>query len=190
MGYSMGARIAAFLALRDPQRVHSAVFGGLGRNLIDGTGVPDEVAEALLAPSPAAVSDPRARLFRVFAEQTKSDLRALAACVRGSRQTLDRAQIAAIQVPVLVAVGSLDEIGGPAAECDPEQPRRQRKNYSGDAQQPWTEVGIGIRYRAPDKQKTTAGKQQQDGENQGRDLTAAHEALPTRGGKPGRWNML
>jgi phosphoglycerate dehydrogenase-like enzyme len=34
MGYSMGARSAAFLALRDPQRVHSAVFGGLGRNLI------------------------------------------------------------------------------------------------------------------------------------------------------------
>src|SRR6202051_4421705 len=54
MGYSMGARIAAFLALRDPERVRSAIFGGLGRNLIDGTGVPDEVAEALLASSPAA----------------------------------------------------------------------------------------------------------------------------------------
>src|ERR1700686_157899 len=88
MGYSMGARIAAFLALQDPQRVRSAVFGGLGSHLIDGTGVPDDVARALEAPSLDAVSDPRARLFRVFAEQTKSDLRALAACVRGSRQTL------------------------------------------------------------------------------------------------------
>src|ERR1700726_1820747 len=64
MGYSMGARIAAFLALRDPPRVRRAIFGGLGRNLIDGPGVPDEVAEALLAPSPAAGSDSRARLFR------------------------------------------------------------------------------------------------------------------------------
>ena len=116
MGYSMGARIAAFLALQNPQRVRSAIFAGLGSNLIDGTGVPDDVAAALEAPSAAAVTDPRARLFRVFAEQTKSDLRALAACVRGSRQTLGRAEIAAIRVPVLVAVGSLDEIGGSTAE--------------------------------------------------------------------------
>jgi pimeloyl-ACP methyl ester carboxylesterase len=116
MGYSMGARIAAFLALQDPQRVRSAIFGGLGSHLIDGTGVPDGVAAALEASSPTAVSDPRARLFRAFAEQTKSDLRALAACVRGSRQTLDAAQIATIRVPVLVAVGSLDEIGGLASE--------------------------------------------------------------------------
>src|SRR6202035_45239 len=116
MGYSMGARIAAFLALRDPQRVRSAVFGGLGRKLIDGTGVPDEVADALLARSAAAVSDPRARMFRVFAEQTKSDLRALAACMRGSGQTLTRAQVATIRVPALVAVGSNDVIAGSALE--------------------------------------------------------------------------
>src|SRR5262244_4680157 len=30
MGYSMGARISAFLALNHPQRVRSVVFGGLG----------------------------------------------------------------------------------------------------------------------------------------------------------------
>ena len=114
MGYSMGARIAAFLALRHPQRLRSAVFGGLGIHLIDGIGVPDEVAQALEAPSLAAVSEPAARLFRAFAEQTKSDLRALAACIRGSRQTLTRAQIAEIRAPVLVAVGSKDAIGGSA----------------------------------------------------------------------------
>ena len=114
MGYSMGARITAFLALRHPQRLRSAVFGGLGIHLIDGIGVPDDVAQALEAPSLAAVSEPAARLFRAFAEQTKSDLRALAACVRGSRQTLTRAQIAEIRAPVLVAVGSKDAIGGSA----------------------------------------------------------------------------
>jgi pimeloyl-ACP methyl ester carboxylesterase len=116
MGYSMGARITAFLALQDPQRVRSAIFGGLGSHLIDGTGVPDDVAEALEAPSLAAVSDPRARLFRVFAEQTKSDLQALAACIRGSSQTLTRAQIATIRAPALVALGSNDVIGGSAQE--------------------------------------------------------------------------
>jgi pimeloyl-ACP methyl ester carboxylesterase len=116
MGYSMGARIAAFLALQNPQRLRSVIFGGLGSRLIDGTGVPDDVAAALEAPSPATVSDPRARLYRVFAEQTKSDLRALAACIRGSSQTLTRAQIGTIRVPALVAVGSLDAIGGSAPE--------------------------------------------------------------------------
>jgi pimeloyl-ACP methyl ester carboxylesterase len=116
MGYSMGARIAAFLALQNPQRLRSVIFGGLGSRLIDGTGVPDDVAAALEAPSPAAVSDPRARQFRVFAEQTKSDLRALAACIRGSSQTLTRAQIGTIRIPALAAVGSLDVIGGSAPE--------------------------------------------------------------------------
>src|SRR5258708_15168986 len=106
MGYSMGARIAAFLALEDPQRLRSIIFGGLGSHLMDGTGAPDGVAAALEAPSLAAVSDPRARLYRVFAEQTKSDLPALAACMRGSSQTLTRAQIGAIRVPALVPAGS------------------------------------------------------------------------------------
>jgi pimeloyl-ACP methyl ester carboxylesterase len=115
MGYSMGARITAFLALHNPQRVRGVIFGGLGIHMIDG-GLPEGVAEALEAPSADAVADPKARLFRVFAEQTKSDLRALAACLRGSRQTLRSAQIGAISVPALVAVGSLDAIGGSATE--------------------------------------------------------------------------
>jgi pimeloyl-ACP methyl ester carboxylesterase len=114
MGYSMGARITAFLALRHPERLRGAVFGGLGINLIDGIGVPDDVAEALEAPSLEAVSGSGARMFRAFAEQTRSDLRALAACIRGSRQTLSRAQIAGIRAPALVAVGSKDAIGGSA----------------------------------------------------------------------------
>jgi pimeloyl-ACP methyl ester carboxylesterase len=55
-------------------------------------------------------------MFRAFAEQTKSDLRALAACMRGSSQTLTRAELATIQVPALVALGSKDVIGGSAPE--------------------------------------------------------------------------
>ena len=34
MGYSMGARITAFLALAHPARVRSCVFGGLGINMV------------------------------------------------------------------------------------------------------------------------------------------------------------
>lgn len=112
MGYSMGARITAFFALRHPDRVRSAVLGGLGIRLVEGVGLPDAIADALEAPSLAAVADPIGYMLRAFAEQTKSDLPALAACLRGSRQTLSRAEAARIAVPVLVAVGSADPIAG------------------------------------------------------------------------------
>ncbi len=112
MGYSMGARITAFLALSHPQRVRAAIIGGLGIRLVEGVGLPDTIANALEAPSLAAVSDPTAYMFRAFAEQTQSDLRALAACLRGSRQTLSRDEVGRIAVPALVAVGSADPIAG------------------------------------------------------------------------------
>jgi pimeloyl-ACP methyl ester carboxylesterase len=119
IGYSMGARITAFLALAHPDRVRSAVLGGLGSRLVEGVGLPDTIADALEGPSLAAVTDPTAYLFRAFAEQTKSDLRALAACLRGSRQMLSRDQVGRIAVPVLVAVGSKDLIAGsPQALAD------------------------------------------------------------------------
>jgi pimeloyl-ACP methyl ester carboxylesterase len=112
LGYSMGARIAAFLALADPERVRSAILGGLGIRLVESAGLPDNVAEALEAPSAAAVRDPNARAYREFAEETGSDLAALAACIRGSRQSLTRAEAGRIGVPALVAVGTKDEIAG------------------------------------------------------------------------------
>src|SRR6185295_17581533 len=99
MGYSMGARITAFLCRDHPERVRSAVLGGLGIKLIDGVGLPETIALALEAPSLADVTDPMGRMFRAFAEQTKSDLRALAACIRGSRQTLTRDQVMSIRAP-------------------------------------------------------------------------------------------
>jgi pimeloyl-ACP methyl ester carboxylesterase len=113
MGYSMGARIAAFLALKNPQRVRSLILGGLGIKLVEGAGLPESIAEALEAPALEDVRDPVGRMFRVFADQTKSDRRALAACIRGSRQVLSREQVASIQVPALIAVGGKDPIAGP-----------------------------------------------------------------------------
>jgi len=116
MGYSMGARITAFLAVTQPARVRAAIFGGLGIRLVEGVGLPESIAFALEAPTLADVNDPTGRMFRIFAEQTKSDLRALAACIRGSRQTLSIAQVSGIGAPVLVAVGTKDQVAGSATE--------------------------------------------------------------------------
>jgi pimeloyl-ACP methyl ester carboxylesterase len=112
MGYSMGARITAFLALGHADRVRTAILGGLGSRLVEGVGLPDTIADALDAPSFAEIHDPTAYLFRAFAEQTKSDLHALAACMRGSRQTLSHSEVGRIAMPVLVAVGEDDLIAG------------------------------------------------------------------------------
>jgi pimeloyl-ACP methyl ester carboxylesterase len=115
MGYSMGARIAAFLALTHPQRVRSLVFGGLGLNMVRGVAGTGPVARALEAPSIDEVTNPTARTFRAFAEQTGSDLKALAACIRSSRARIGPEDLARLTCPVLVVVGALDVIGGSAA---------------------------------------------------------------------------
>jgi pimeloyl-ACP methyl ester carboxylesterase len=113
----MGARNTTFLAIANPEHVRSAVLGGVGGRLVGGVGLsPDAIVRALEAPSLADVTDPTGYLFRSFAEQTRSDLRALSACLRGSRQPLERDALARINMPVLVATGTKDQIAGSAAE--------------------------------------------------------------------------
>jgi pimeloyl-ACP methyl ester carboxylesterase len=114
MGYSMGARIAAFLAFAHPERVRSLVFGGLGINMVRGVAGTGPVAHALEAASIEEVTNATARTFRAFAEQTKSDLKALAACIRSARAPITPDALAALRCPVLVVVGERDVIGGSA----------------------------------------------------------------------------
>jgi pimeloyl-ACP methyl ester carboxylesterase len=112
IGYSMGARISAFLTRANPGRVSALAMGGLGYRLVDGVGLPMTIAEALEAPSLADVTDPMGRMFRAFADQNRQDLKALAACIRGSRQTMPLEQVRAIQTPTIIAVGTADPIAG------------------------------------------------------------------------------
>ncbi|MBO6509819.1 MAG: alpha/beta hydrolase [Roseibium sp.] len=112
MGYSMGARISAFLTLNHPKRVRRAIFSGLGYGMVSGVGDPEPIASALEAERLQDVADRTGRAFRAFAEQTGSDRRALAACMRSSRQKISEEDVSRIERPVLVAVGTEDDIAG------------------------------------------------------------------------------
>ncbi|HUG62773.1 MAG TPA: alpha/beta hydrolase [Methylomirabilota bacterium] len=116
MGYSMGARIGALLTLTHPERVRSLVLGGLGYGLVAGMIDAEPIAAALEAQTLAEVSDPTGRAFRQFAEQTKGDLRALAACMRAFRRQFTEEEVGRIVVPTLIAVGTRDLIAGSPAD--------------------------------------------------------------------------
>ena len=112
MGYSMGARVAAFAALEYPEMVATVIFGGLGIGMVEGVGNWDEIAVALRTSDPSSITQPRAQMFRAFADQTRSDREALAACIQTSRELIAPEKIADISQPALVAVGTTDDIAG------------------------------------------------------------------------------
>ena len=131
MGYSMGARISVFAALANPHRVRSLVLGGLGIGMTDGVGDWDPIADALLAPSVDTVTHDRGRMFRMFAEQTKSDRQALAMCIRGSRDLVARADMGKIEAPTLIGVGTKDDIAGSPQELAALMPNAEALDIPG-----------------------------------------------------------
>lgn len=116
IGYSMGARITAFLAVEWPERVKAAVMGGMGIGLVTGLSDSREIIDGLNADSLADVKHPTGRQFRIFADHSKADRQALAACMVSSRQPMDIDDVRRIMVPVLVAVGETDDMAGSAQE--------------------------------------------------------------------------
>jgi pimeloyl-ACP methyl ester carboxylesterase len=130
-GYSMGARISVFAALAHPERVRSLVLGGLGIGMTDGVGDWDPIADALLAPDPAEITHERGKMFRAFADQTKSDKQALAACIRGSRDLVARADMGRIEAPTLIGVGTKDDIAGSAQELASLMPNARALDITG-----------------------------------------------------------
>jgi pimeloyl-ACP methyl ester carboxylesterase len=80
--------------------------------MITGVGGAEAIARALEARAKDDVADPGARAFRIFAEQTKSDLKALAACIRSSREKITAEELGKINLPVLVVAGEKDDVAG------------------------------------------------------------------------------
>ena len=104
LGYSMGARIGLEVTMAHGSRLRRAVLGGIGSaGRIADAGA---IAHALLGePS----DDPVAQTFYRFASaRPTNDLRALAACITGLHPHADRARLARITTPILVAVGDRD----------------------------------------------------------------------------------
>ncbi len=116
VGYSMGARISAYAAAHYPSRVRSATLGGMGINLTQSVSSGNRVAKALEAPRIEDVTEPVGLSFRKFAEQTRSDLKALAALSYSHQRIVPREDAAKIRVPVLVVVGTKDDIAGSGEE--------------------------------------------------------------------------
>jgi pimeloyl-ACP methyl ester carboxylesterase len=88
----------------------------MGSKLPDGLDGEETIAAALEAPPRTVASDAVAESYRAFAERTRSDLRALAACMRAQGEPIPAERLKEIRVPVLVAVGTKDDRVGSAAE--------------------------------------------------------------------------
>jgi pimeloyl-ACP methyl ester carboxylesterase len=113
MGYSLGARIATVFTLMHPERVRSLTLGGVGMSLVAPNTLPEGLAEAMEIERIEDIEDPGLKIFRGFAESTRSDLKALAACARGATgQGVDPAALSRIEAPVLVCVGTRDDVAG------------------------------------------------------------------------------
>lgn len=113
VGYSMGAIVALIVTAAEP-RVRRLVVGGVGAGVVELGGVDTRVlasgrlAAALEAEDAAAVADPEAAGFRLFADAVGADRRALAAqarAVHASPIALDR-----IAAPTLVLAGDTDPL--------------------------------------------------------------------------------
>ena len=82
MGYSMGGMIAIHLLVSHPRRIRKLVVGGVGETYLhDRSADPRiaETAEALEVDDKTQITNPTARAFRDFANQSGKDRLALAA---------------------------------------------------------------------------------------------------------------
>ena len=115
-GYSMGGFIGLRLLDTHPERITRLALAGVGAHYLeDRITAPQAratLADALLTDDKDGITDPRARMFRAFADQPGKDRFALAACMRAMSPRLPPATLAALKRPILVVCGELDDTAG------------------------------------------------------------------------------
>jgi len=111
VGFSLGAITLLQLAINHPDRVHSLVLAGIGRNVIerDESGSHDVLVQALEGKE--FPDNNLARLFVQYAEQPGNDRVALTAIMKRDRAPYTPEQLARVTCPVLVAIGDQDFAG-------------------------------------------------------------------------------
>jgi pimeloyl-ACP methyl ester carboxylesterase len=111
VGYSMGGVVALLTAAAD-RRVRRLVTGGIGAGAVEQGGVDRSalpgraLIDGLLTDDPSTITDERVMGFRLFADASGADRRALAAQAEAGHRTpiaLDR-----ITIPALVLAGTDD----------------------------------------------------------------------------------
>jgi pimeloyl-ACP methyl ester carboxylesterase len=116
LGYSMGGFIGLRLLASSPGHVRKLAIAGVGENYLEdritSPGARSMLADALLTPDKDAITDPRAKMFRAFADQPGKDRLALAACMRAMSPHLPLDVLSQLQRPVLVVAGSEDDTAG------------------------------------------------------------------------------
>ena len=108
VGFSLGALTLLRVAVAHPSRFRRLVLAGVGHNVFERD---DEVTARIVEAieSGGDTDDNRARLFAQYAHQPGNDPVALAAIMKGRTGTeLQPAELAAVDLPVLVAVGDQD----------------------------------------------------------------------------------
>ena len=133
IGYSMGALVSTRLVPDEP-RARSCVLGGIGGRVKGRRGFSAEqrarIAGALTTDDPSSITDPSARAFRAFADQTGADRLALAA-IQSAATPEARTRLDEFSVPTLVLVGDDDTIAGPAQGLADRIPRAAAKTIKG-----------------------------------------------------------
>jgi pimeloyl-ACP methyl ester carboxylesterase len=116
LGYSMGGFIGLRLLAAHPERVIKLAVAGVGETYLEDRITSPEaraqLADALVTPDKDSITDPRAKMFRAFADQPGKDRLALAACMRAMSPRLPRETLAQLKRPVLVVDGGEDETAG------------------------------------------------------------------------------
>jgi pimeloyl-ACP methyl ester carboxylesterase len=117
IGYSMGGLIGLRFTALFADRLPRLVLGGVGEHYLTGPRVSDPeqrsmIADAILTEDRDSITNPRARMFREFADQPGKDRLALAACMRAMSPPLPRATLQRFGLPILVVVGDQDTVAG------------------------------------------------------------------------------
>lgn len=112
IGFSNGARTLLALAALHPDRFHSLIVAGVGRNLFERDATSERIATAI--DGTGDTDDPTVRYFVQLAQAPDQDPLALAAFMRRPRGfELTPDSLGTISCPVLVVLGDRD-FAGPA----------------------------------------------------------------------------